>query len=50
MVKPLLHLQISEVMANVRQRSWDTSAAISVTDVVIFDHVTLGKDSLVLAI
>ena len=43
-MKPLLHLQISEVMANVRDRSWDSSAAISVKDIVIFDHITLGKD------
>ena len=43
-MKPLLHLQISEVMANVRERSWDSSAAISVKDIVIFDHITLGKD------
>lgn len=44
LVKPLLHLQISEVLANVRGRSWDSSAAISVNDIVIFDHITLGKD------
>ena len=43
-MKSLLHLQISEVMANVREKSWDFSAAISVKDIVIFDHITLGKD------
>ena len=42
-MKPLLHLQISEVAANVRERSWDSSAAVSVKDIVIFDHITLGK-------
>ena len=43
-MKPLLHLQITEVMANMRERSWDSSAAISVKDIVIFDHITLGRD------
>ena len=43
-VKPLLHLKITGIMADVKNRSWDTSAAISVTDIVIFDHITLGKD------
>ena len=43
-MKPLLHLQISEVTANIRDRNWDSSAAISVKDIVIFDHITLGKD------
>lgn len=42
-VKPLLHLKITGIMANVKDRSWDTSAAISVTNIVIFDHITLGK-------
>ena len=42
-VKTLLHLQITDILADVKDRSWDTSAAISVGDIAIFDHIKLGR-------
>jgi len=42
-VKTLLHLQITDIIADVKDRSWDTSAAISVGDITIFDHIKLGR-------
>jgi len=40
-VKTLLHLQITDITADVKDRSWDTSATVGVGDIAIFDHVRL---------
>jgi len=42
-VKTLLHLQITDIMADVKDRSWDTSATVGIGDIAIFDHIKLGK-------
>lgn len=43
MVKTLLHLQITDITADVKARSWDTSATVFVGDIAIFDHIKLGE-------
>jgi len=42
-VKTLLHLQITDITADVKARSWDTSATVFVGDIAIFDHIKLGE-------